>query len=46
MRRVIGTPRPEFLKIGDDVTIGARVMLIAHFREIREVTIVKTWALV
>lgn len=36
---VIETSRPQFVKIGDDVTIGIRALLIAHFREVRGITI-------
>jgi acetyltransferase-like isoleucine patch superfamily enzyme len=36
---VIETSRPQFVTIGDDVTIGMRAMLIAHFKEVRGVTI-------
>ena len=36
---VIETSRPQFVTIGDDVTIGMRATLIAHFREVKGVTI-------
>jgi acetyltransferase-like isoleucine patch superfamily enzyme len=36
---VIETSRPQFVVIGDDAVIGMRATLIAHFREIRGVTI-------
>jgi len=36
---VIETSRPQFVVIGDDAVIGIRATVIAHFREVRGVTI-------
>jgi heptaprenylglycerol acetyltransferase len=36
---VIETSRPQFVTIGDDVGIGMRATVIAHFREVKGVTI-------
>lgn len=36
---VIETSRPQLVAIGDDVTINLRATLIAHFREVRGLTI-------
>jgi acetyltransferase-like isoleucine patch superfamily enzyme len=36
---IIETSRPHLVAIGDDVVIGIRATLIAHFREVRGLTI-------
>lgn len=36
---VIETSRPQFVTIGDDAVIGVRATLIAHFREVKGLTI-------
>ena len=36
---VIETSRPQLVTIGDDVVIGMRATLIAHFKEVRGLTI-------
>jgi acetyltransferase-like isoleucine patch superfamily enzyme len=36
---ILDTSCPEFVSIGDDCTISMRVTIIAHFRELRGVTL-------